>query len=102
MRPAVPILQEALKKMDINNPRIPVYSNVGGKTHTNSGHVLKLLPMQVVSPVKWEQSMVALFDYKHPELTPNVYECGPGNGSLSGILKAIRGKASKKANYVPV
>ena len=104
MKPAVPILKAALEKVDVHHPRIPIYSNVDGKTMTQSGHIRKNLPKQVICPVKWEQSMVRMFDgYEQREdLMPSVYECGPGSGSLLGMLKAVNGKAGRKSKYIQV
>jgi hypothetical protein len=55
-----------------------------------------VLPKQIVSCVKWEQSMSNLFRYEREEYLPNVYECGPGH-SLSALLQKINGKAAKKS-----
>ena len=102
MRPAVPILKSAIKDIELHDPRIPVYSNVDGKPLTKAGQVARAVPKQVTSPVKWQQCMLNMFDYEHPGLMPTAYECGPGKGSLSAILKAVNGKAGREAKYVQV
>ena len=50
-----------LDRFRIADPRIPVYSNVEGVVYKNASTIRSVLPKQIVSCVKWEQSMHSLF-----------------------------------------
>ena len=50
-----------LNHFRIADPRIPVYSNVEGVVYKNASTIRSVLPKQIVSCVKWEQSMHDLF-----------------------------------------
>ena len=62
--------------------------------------VVDNLHRQVVSPVRWESAMAALFIARPADSLPRVFECGPGK-SLSTVLGKINGKASKNCQYIP-
>ena len=101
MQDAVQPLREALAMAKLNPPRISVYSNMLGEEYKNTMQISKLLPKQIVSPVKWEQTLQRLFDYEVDGFYPQTYECGPGN-SLSYILNKCNGKAAKKTSCTAV
>ncbi len=101
MNPAVPVMKEAINKMTVYNPRLPIYSNVDGEVITHANRIKKLVPLHMTKTVRWEQSMHKLFFYKDENLMPSVYECGPGN-TLSGILKKINGKVGRRTTFVPI
>lgn len=88
MQPAVERLSAALAEVDIQEPRIPVISNVDAKTHTDPEEIRSLLVQQVVSPVLWEASMSWLIKDFGVE---QCYEVGPGK-VLRGLLKRIARK----------
>ena len=69
----------------IGTPRTPVYSNVSADPHTDTGSIRKLLVDQIVSPVRWEQTMQKLV-----AATPEArwVELAPGR-VLTGLLKKI-------------
>lgn len=92
MTPAVEIFRNALKKIRIEDPLVPVYSNVDGKRYQSASHILKQLPKQIVKPVKWEQTLHILYERGKDEHFPKTYECGPGKG-LTLILKQVNAKA---------
>src|SRR5262249_49996692 len=56
MKPADQKLAEALAGVDICSPRIPVWSNVDARPHTDPQEVRGLLVGQVLQPVLWEQT----------------------------------------------
>ena len=99
MNPAVEVFTEALKTCSIASPRIPVYSNVDGQVYLTSKDVLKILPKQICSPVKWETAINHLTKYAKEEQWPKIIECGPGS-SLTSMTKKISGKLHKKS-FVP-
>ena len=67
---------------------------------TQAYQLRKYLPRQMVSPVRWESAMAALFLARPADSLPRVFECGPGK-SLSSVLGKINGKASKNCQYIP-
>ena len=67
---------------------------------TQAYQLRKYLPRQVVSAVRWESAMAALFLAGPAASLPRVFECGPGK-SLSAILGKVHGKAAKNCQYIP-
>ena len=89
MKPADQRLAEALAKVSISKPRIPVLSNVDAQAHDDPEQIRANLVKQVVSPVLWEDSMRAILQRGIDEF----YEVGPGR-VLRGLLKRIDRKAT--------
>lgn len=89
MQPAVARLEGALAGVPLKKPRIPVISNVDAAAHDDPEEIRSLLAKQVVSPVRWEDSMRALLAQGYDKF----YEVGPGR-VLRGILKRIDRKAA--------
>jgi [acyl-carrier-protein] S-malonyltransferase len=88
MKPADEKLAAALASVTLNPPSVPVWSNVDAKPHTDPGEIRSLLVKQVLSPVRWEDTL-------HGLLADNVdrfYEIGPGR-VLAGLLKRVLRKA---------
>jgi [acyl-carrier-protein] S-malonyltransferase len=88
MKPADQRLAEALAKVSIAKPRIPVLSNVDARAHDDPEQIRANLVRQVVSPVLWEDSIRAMLQRGIDEF----YEVGPGR-VLRGLLKRIDRKA---------
>lgn len=85
MQPAVERLEAVLESVDLRPPRIPVISNVDAQPHDDPVEIRRLLTEQVVSPVRWEDSMRRLMsDYD----IETCYEIGPGR-VLKGLLRRI-------------
>jgi [acyl-carrier-protein] S-malonyltransferase len=89
MAPAVERLKAALADAPMSRPTIPVISNVDARPHDNPGEIRELLIRQIVSPVRWEESMSSLLDQQFDEF----YEVGPGR-VLRGLLKRINRKVA--------
>ncbi|MFO7903582.1 MAG: ACP S-malonyltransferase [Planctomycetota bacterium] len=89
MRPAVDELAEALADVPMRSPRIPVVSNVDAQVHDDPRELRELLVQQVVSQVRWEESMRYVLD----QGARRFYEIGPGR-VLRGLLKRIDRKVS--------
>lgn len=87
MEPADQRLAEALAGITLAKPEIPVYSNVDAATHDAPAQIKDILVRQVVSPVRWEESIRAMLDAGIDEF----YEIGPGK-VLTGLLKRIARK----------
>lgn len=84
MKPADLRLAEALTKVSIGRPKMPVLSNVDARAHDDPERIRENLVRQVVSPVLWEDSMRAMLERGIDEF----YEIGPGR-VLRGLLKRI-------------
>ncbi|XP_043943545.1 malonyl-CoA-acyl carrier protein transacylase, mitochondrial [Protopterus annectens] len=99
MEPATQDLADVLKKMNIEKPSVAVYSNVEAATYAHDKQIRKLLSKQLISPVKWEQTMHALFERRKGIEFPRTYEVGPGR-QLGVMLKNCNLKAWQ--SYTPV
>lgn len=84
MKPADERLAEALASVTIAKPRIPVISNLDAQSHDDPEVIRQNLVRQVVSPVRWEDSMRSLLG----QGVNAFYEIGPGK-VLRGLLKRI-------------
>jgi [acyl-carrier-protein] S-malonyltransferase len=84
MQPAVERLKTALAGVTLNKPRLPVISNVDAETHDDPEQIRELLVRQVVSPVRWEDSIRKMLAHGH---TP-FWEVGPGR-VLRSLLKRL-------------
>lgn len=85
MRPADQALAAALAGIPIRAPRVPVWSNVDARPHTEPEEIRSLLVRQVLQPVLWEQSMRNLIEAGFDRF----YELGPGR-VLAGLLKRVK------------
>lgn len=87
MRPADQRLAEALASVALQPPRIPVVSNVDALPHSDPQEIREILVRQVLSPVRWEDSLRWMLAQGIDEF----YEVGPGK-VLTGLLKRISRK----------
>ncbi|CAG2058451.1 unnamed protein product [Timema podura] len=92
MKPAIPVFMKALRKANIDDPVISVHSNLDGKRYRNSDHIARQLPRQIWKPIKWEQTLHAIYERSVGERFPKTFECGPGQ-SLKSVLKMVNAKA---------
>jgi len=93
MKPADEAVAEVLAEVEIRPPEIPVVSNVDAQTHSDPEEIRELLIRQVVSPVRWEDSIQRMLAAGCDDF----YEVGPGK-VLRGLLKRI----SRKSNCATV
>jgi [acyl-carrier-protein] S-malonyltransferase len=89
MQPAVERLTAALSDAAMSRPAIPVISNVDAEPHDDPELIRELLVQQVVSPVRWEDSMRYLLARGYDQF----YEVGPGR-VLRSLLKRIDRKVA--------
>lgn len=89
MKPADEQLAEALAQTRITPPKIPVYSNVNAKVHSDPEEIRRLLVRQVLSPVLWEDCVRGMM----VDGAEQFYEIGPG-GVLKGLMKRIDRKVA--------
>jgi [acyl-carrier-protein] S-malonyltransferase len=88
MQPAVERLKKALAGVTLKAPRIPVISNVDAEAHSNPEEIRELLVKQVVSPVRWEDSIRKMLSHGHAPF----WEVGPGR-----VLRALLKRMDRKA-----
>ncbi|XP_052016118.1 malonyl-CoA-acyl carrier protein transacylase, mitochondrial [Apodemus sylvaticus] len=101
MEPAVEPLRKVLGTINIKKPLVAVHSNVSGHKYTHPQYIRKLLGQQVVSPVKWEQTMHSIYERKKGMEFPSTFEVGPGQ-QLGSILKCCNRQAWKSYSHVDV
>lgn len=88
MKPADEKLAAALETVTIKQPRVPVWSNVDARPHSDPAEIRRLLVRQVLQPVLWEETMRGLLADGYERF----YEIGPGR-VLAGLLKRVLRKA---------
>ncbi len=93
-----PLMQDAADQMAVvlapirfSAPRCPVIANVTAKPENNPALLKELLVRQLVSPVRWADSMEALAALG----CDLCVEAGPGS-----VLRGLAGKCSDKLNVV--
>jgi [acyl-carrier-protein] S-malonyltransferase len=84
MQPARAGLAEALAKVELSEPSVPVYSNVTGQVHASGGTIAGTMVDQITSPVKWETCIRAMI----ADGVTRFIELGPGT-ALSGFMRRI-------------
>ena len=83
------------KQVTINEPRIPVYSNVTGMPFASAAVIPELLARQLTEPVQWENSINALIASGKREL----FEMGPG-AQVKAMVKRINGDVWKNVKNI--
>jgi [acyl-carrier-protein] S-malonyltransferase len=93
MQPAAERMKEELAKAKITAPTTTVYSNVTAQPHTDPESIKRLLVEQIVSPVRWEQTMTALLaagEARYIELAPG--------RTLAGLIKRLNRRLPVEEN----
>ena len=86
MQPAADRMRAELDAATFGDPRTTVYSNVTAAPHQDAESVKRRLVEQIVSPVRWEQTMQALIAAGGD--SPRFVELAP-NRHLAGLAKRI-------------
>ena len=84
MQPAADIMRDALEKVTIHIPKVPVVANVTATATTNPDEIRGLLVKQVTGRVRWRESV----KYLHAQGVNNLVEIGFGK-VLTGLSKRI-------------
>jgi [acyl-carrier-protein] S-malonyltransferase len=84
MRPAQERLAEVLKKIEVQDPRFSIVSNVTADVTKRGGRERDLLIEQVTAPVRWVESIRCIIDAG----ASTFVEVGPGK-VLSGLLRQM-------------
>ncbi|XP_072764095.1 probable malonyl-CoA-acyl carrier protein transacylase, mitochondrial [Anoplolepis gracilipes] len=92
MEPALKSFSKMLNTVELENPRCKVYSNYKAHPYNNPKMIKKYLLKQIVSPVKWEQSIQLLYNRPPGTAFPRTFDVGSG-GRMATILKLINAKA---------
>ena len=82
LKPASDRLAVELEKMNISDMKMPVITNVTGTVVENKADIIPILIKQVMSPVKWEDTI----NYLASQGVDTFIEVGPGK-TLSGFVK---------------
>ncbi|KAI6220160.1 PKS-AT domain-containing protein [Aphelenchoides besseyi] len=97
MHPAEQPLMDVLHKVEIDVPKLNVYSNYTGKVYSRKkSEIRREIVKQLSNPVKWEQIMQLIYRKHKDYRFPNFLEIGPGR-QLGAILIQVSKKAY--ANY---
>jgi [acyl-carrier-protein] S-malonyltransferase len=96
MQPAADAMAEALAKVTVNAPRLPVVANVAAKPISEPATIVRCLVEQVTGTVRWRESVVAMVDAG----VTTFYEVGSGK-VLTGLIKRIAPAANASAIGTP-
>ncbi len=92
MRKATEIMKIEIEKLNIQDPKNILISNVTGKKIENSSEIKDLLIKQIESRVRWRESVKYMIDNN----VNHFVEIGPGK-VLSGLIKRIDRKVKVSA-----
>ena len=84
MNKATIVMNEEIKKLNFEEPKNVLISNVTGKEISNSNELKDLLVKQIESRVRWRESVLLMIDKGINQFI----EIGPGK-VLSGLIKRI-------------
>lgn len=96
MQPAADVMAEALTKVRVNAPVVPVVANVLAAAVTDPAEIVKRLVEQVTGTVRWRESVA----YMAGQGVTTFYEIGAGK-VLSGLVKRIAEGATGTAVGTP-
>jgi len=87
MAPAAAKLREALDRIAVSSPRIPVIHNVDAKSRSDASGVKEALVTQADHPVRWVECVreIAARGARH------VFECGPGKVLAPLVRRTVEG-----------
>lgn len=84
MNPAAERMKEALEKIEISNPSVPIIANVTAEPVTNPDEIRGNLVKQVTATVRWHESI----NHLSQKQIVNAFELGSGN-VLTGLVRRI-------------
>jgi len=87
MQPAADVMAEALAKVAINKPELPVYANVITLPVTDPDEIINLLVEQMTGQVRWRESVLQM----EKDGFEQIIEVGAGK-VLTGLNKRIADK----------
>jgi [acyl-carrier-protein] S-malonyltransferase len=96
MRPAADAMREALAKVTVTPPAVPVVANVLAQPITDPGEIVRRLVEQVTGTVRWRESVALMVG----QGVTTFYEIGAGK-VLSGLIRRIAKDARAVAIGTP-
>ncbi len=96
MQPAADVMAEALSKVTVNAPVVPVVANVLAKPISDPQDILQALVAQVTGTVRWRECV----EYMAQQGVTAFYEIGAGK-VLTGLVKRIADGATGTAIGTP-
>ncbi len=93
LKPAADAMAEALAKVTINAPAVPVIANVTAAPVSEPDEIRKLLVQQVTGTVRWRECVLAMAAAGVTDL----YELGSGK-----VLSGLAGRIDKALKATPV
>ena len=84
MQPAAEVMAEALAKVEISRPKVPLVANVCACAVSDPAEIRKLLVAQVTGSVRWRESVLWMAAHGVDE----IWEIGAGK-ALSGMIRRI-------------
>jgi [acyl-carrier-protein] S-malonyltransferase len=93
MRPAADAMRDALSKVQVNKPVVPVVANVTASAVSDPKKIVDLLVRQVTGTVRWKECV----QYLAANGVTKIVEAGSGK-VLTGLLKRI----AKEVSGLPV
>lgn len=93
MQPAADAMAEALSKVDMKAPCVPLYANVTAAPVSDPEEIRKLLVQQVTATVRWRESVEKMAE----EGIEFMAECGTGK-----VLTVMNRRTAKQIKGVPV
>jgi [acyl-carrier-protein] S-malonyltransferase len=93
LQPAADAMAEALAKVTINAPSVPVVANVTASPVSDPEQIRKLLVQQVTGTVRWRECVLAM---AAAGIT-DIYELGSGK-----VLSGLAGRIDKSIKATPV
>ena len=92
VQPAADVMAEALAKVSVKPPTVPLVANVLAKAIHTPNEIVRGLIEQVTGTVRWRESVL----YMANAGVTNFYEVGAGK-VLSGLIKRLAGDATATA-----
>ena len=96
MQPAADAMAEALAKVSINRPSVPLVANVLAQPISDPAGIVRCLVEQVTGTVRWRESVAFMAQAG----VTTFYEVGAGR-VLTGLIKRIAAAAAASANGTP-
>jgi [acyl-carrier-protein] S-malonyltransferase len=96
MRPAAEVMQEALSKVQVRAPKVPLIANVTAAPVREPAEIVRGLVAQVTGTVRWRESVVYLVGHGVDRLV----EIGTGK-VLTGLARRIAKEATAMAIEKP-
>ncbi len=92
MQPGADVMADALGKVSVKPPVVPVIANVLAKAIREPAEIVRALVAQVTGTVRWRESVI----FMSGAGVTNFYEVGAGK-VLSGLIKRVADGANSSA-----